>query len=622
MSQRILPTVLFISGILLCGACGPAGDQGSGEGSSESAEVASDPAYRIPVRIGPVEEGAETYFLGEILPDLRVVVLGGGPTNISGLAKGRPFVIAVRDLKCPISKKYGPLLGRKSVKWRRDGVPFFYINTTLADDVEAMNRDRELFGLAGHYIPDKDMKIARLLKATSTTEVFVFDQDRRLVYRGALDDRYGFGVDLNAAHRSFIDEALTAVLRGDEPVTRATTAPGCFLDLSEPAMGDGDITFHEQIAPIVRRRCQRCHRPGENAPFDLVTYDDLLSRRGMIRYTVKNRVMPPWFADPHVGGPWLDDLRLTEDERNTMLAWLDQGCPEGKASRPLPPLPENEGWRIGKPDVVLEVPEEIHVQPEGLIPYVYEVVATEFPEDRWIQSIEVKNDVPAALHHILVFEYKGAMVGRNPNSLGGLALETYFAIKSPGVEPIQYPADRAKFVPKGMKLFFQIHYQAIGRPFKDRPKIAFKFAKKPPRYAVLCDAASTRQIIIPPGAPNYRIVATDTIPADGKILGFSPHMHARGKAFLYELIYPDGHVVPALRINDWDFNWQQSYRLEKPIPVPKGTIVRATAWFDNSADNPANPDPNATVLFGLQTDDEMMIGYYEWVRDDGKRTSD
>jgi len=619
VSQRIVPAVLLVSGILLFGACGPAGDQSPGEGNSESADASSEPAYRIPVRIGPVEEGAETHFLGEVLPDLRVVVLGGAPTNISGLTKGRPFVIAVRDLKCPISKKYGPLLGRKSVKWRRDGVSFLYINTTLADDVEAMNRDRELFGLAGHYIPDKDMKIARLLKATSTTEVFVFDKDRRLVYRGALDDRYGFGVDLNAAHRNFLDEALTAVLRGEKPATRATTAPGCFLDLSEPAVGDGDITFHEQIEPIVRRRCQRCHRPGENAPFDLVTYDDLLSRRGMIRYTVKNRVMPPWFADPHVGGPWLDDLRLTDDERKTMLAWLDQGCPEGDPARALEPLEESDGWSIGKPDVVLEVPEEIEVQAEGLIPYVYEVVATDFPEDKWLKSIEIKNDVPEALHHILVFEYKGAMVERNPNSLGGLALETYFAIKSPGVEPIQYPDDRAKFLPKGMKLFFQIHYQAIGRPFKDRPKIAFKFAKKPPRYAVLCDAASTRQIIIPPGAPRHRVVATSTIPADGKILGFNPHMHARGKAFLYELVYPDGRVVPALRINDWDFNWQQAYRLEKPIPVPRGTVVKVTAWFDNSADNPANPDPNATVLFGLQTDDEMMIGYYEWVRDDGKK---
>ncbi|MCA9320659.1 MAG: redoxin domain-containing protein, partial [Planctomycetes bacterium] len=603
---------LFLVAILACSlspvSCGPAGSPEPVDAQAPTASTAAQDA--IPVRIGPVQEGASDHGLGEIIEDFRFKPLHGEPTRLSTWAQARPFVIVTRDLECPISKKYGPLTGRLDHEYSRQGVPFLYINPTLVDEHAAMDEDRSRYGLEGTYVPDKDMAIARLLQVTSSTEVFVFNRDRRMVFRGAIDDRHGFGITLSDARQHFLVDAIEAVLAGRNPEIGATTAPGCFLDLTPVQASESPIAFHDTIEPIIQRKCQRCHREGGNAPFNLTSYDDFVARKGMVKYTVRNRIMPPWFADPEVGGPWIDDMRLEPAEREALLSWFDDGLPEGNPDDAPPPLEPITTWAIGTPDAIFQVNETLSLPAEGEIPYQYCLIETNFPEDKWISKVEVRSEVPEALHHILVFEYLPTMEQTSPRSLAGLALDGYFAIQSPGVEPIVYPPDRAKRLRKGGKLFFQVHYTPIGRPFEDRPKIAFTFAEKAPKYPVLCNAASSRHILIAPGAPNHAVTAEYTFSTKARILGFNPHMHARGKSFEMELLLPDGKVEPVLRVSNWDFNWQQAYRLVEPIDVEPGTRIRATAWYDNSADNPANPDPTATVLFGLRTIDEMMIGYF------------
>ena len=599
--------LILIGALAACDRKEPEQGGGAANGPAES------PRTPIPVRVAPEEEGAERHLLGEIVADLVLHPIGSPATSLAAFADGRPLVIATRDLKCPIAKKFGPQTGRLEAMFQPRGVKWMYLNPTLVDDEEAMERDRGLYHLQGPYVPDKDLSISRYLRISSTTEVFLLDKDRRLVYRGAIDDRYGFGFSHDEPKRRFLEDAIEAVLAGRKPPVESTTAPGCFIDLSMPGPVPAAVDYHGAVSRILQKRCQRCHREGENAPFSLGDYDEVTARKGMIRYTVRNRIMPPWFADAGVGGPWLDDLRLEAGERDTLLAWLDAGCPEGDPAQAPEPLPEVKGWKIGEPDAVFHAPYLPELPADGEIPYQYCIVETDFPEDRWLSKIEVRNEVPEALHHILVFEYLPEMQKVDPIFFGGLALKGFFAITSPGCEPIQYPADRAKLLKKGTKLFFQIHYVAIGKPFRDRARIGFGFAAEKPRYSVLCSAASSKHIIIPPGAPHHVVEAVSVIPKRAMILGFNPHMHARGKSFLMELIYPDGRVETALRVSDWDFNWQQAYRLKEPIEVPAGTTVRAVATYDNSADNPANPDPTVTVYFGLRTEDEMMIGYYEWV---------
>ncbi len=591
-----LPSLVFILVLALVGAAPAAVQQ-----------------EEAPERVAAAQEGASKEGLGELFPDLVLTDLDGRDFRWSEYADKKALLFVMRDSTCPICRKFGPALARFE-KEHAASLKLVFVNPMAHDDLAAARGEKETYGFKGLYLRDRDQALSRRLAATSTAEVFLFDAKRKLRYRGAFDDRYGIGYALDEPRENFAADALAAVLAGREVAIPATTAPGCMLALEKLNTKEPTVTFHGRISRLMQRYCQRCHREGENAPFELVSYDDVASRKGMIRYTVKKNLMPPWYASEEHGGPWLDDLRMPETDKKALLDWIENGCPEGDPAGAPEPLPFVEGWKIGEPDAVLSVPHKIRVPAEGDVPYRYVVVETDFPEDKWIEQIELRSDRPEVVHHILVFYHRDEHLDSNPQFLGHLALQGFFAIQSPGVEPIRYPPDRAKLLKKRQRLLFQIHYNAIGKEVWDRPRIGFKFRDGPPKYSILCNAASTKHIHIPPHAANHEVAAEFTFPVKSRIFGYVPHMHARGRAFAMDLIHLDGREERVLWVPTFDFNWQQSYRLEKPYDVPAGTRIRATGWFDNSANNPANPDPNVDVYFGLQTYDEMMIGYFEWMK--------
>ncbi|MCB9832893.1 MAG: redoxin family protein [Planctomycetes bacterium] len=589
---------LVLAFLVLLGTAAPR-SRGQGDEDASGRMVASS-------------EEASRAHLGERFEDMVLKGLDGKEQRWSDHAGKKATLFVLRDSTCPLCRKYGPSLARLE-KEQAERLRVVYLNPMDHETLEMMKGEVADFELTGLYHADRGQVIARKLAATSTTEVFLFDAERRLRYRGALDDQYGLGYALDAPRVRFALDALDAILAGRDPKPAATTAPGCMLALEVEKKEEPSITFHGRISRIMQKYCQRCHREGENAPFELVTYDDVASRKGMIRFTLKKNLMPPWYAADEVGGPWLDDLRMPEAEKKALLDWIENGCPEGDPAGAPEPLPYTEGWKIGTPDAVISVERKIRVPAEGDIPYKYEVIETDFPEDKWIEKIELRSDHPEVVHHILVFYHYDEHLDSNPQFLGHLALQGFFAIHSPGVEPIEYPADRAKLLKKRQRLLFQIHYNAIGKEVWDRPRIGFKFRDGPPKYSIRCNAASTREIHLPPRTKDVVVPAEFTFPSKSRIFGYVPHMHARGQAFAMDLFYPDGKEERVLWVPHFDFNWQQAYRLQKPYDVPAGTRIRATGWFDNTAGNPANPNPDTDVYFGLQTDDEMMIGYFEWM---------
>jgi hypothetical protein len=323
--------------------------------------------------------------------------------------------------------------------------------------------------------------------------------------------------------------------------------------------------------------------------------------------------MPPWHANPD-HGKWENDRRLSQQEIDTITAWIDAGCPEGDKAAAPPEKKWSEGWVIGTPDLVLKTPNPIDVPAEGTIPYKYVRVATKLTEDKWVQAAEVRPGERSVVHHILVFvEYPRERRGEQPPIDGGL-FNGYFAVMVPGERPVVYPDGMGKLLPKGSFVIFQIHYTANGKAAKDQSQVGFIFSKKPVTHEVITRGIVDRRLKIPPGADNHPEEASYTFHGDAKILGFLPHMHLRGKSFRYTAIYPDGKEEILLDVPAYDFRWQNIYRYPEPRLVKDGTKIRASARYDNSKNNPANPDPTVTVTWGDQSWDEMLIGYVDFIK--------
>ena len=385
-------------------------------------------------------------------------------------------------------------------------------------------------------------------------------------------------------------------------------------------------TFYKDVVPILQDHCQSCHRPGEVAPMSLVTYEQTRPWAPSIAKAVQNKMMPPWFADPQFGH-FSNDPSLTEQQIATLLAWVKAGAPAGDPHDALLPPHWAEGWNIAKPDVVLQMPKPVTLPPEGDVEYTYEIVPTHFIEDTWVQMAEVHPSEPQYLHHAVVYVrppdsnwLRHAPIG-TPFTASTLSdrqdrLDAHgttsdlLLVYAPGSSPDRWPDGMAKFVPAGSDIVFQIHYTTNGKAGRDLTSIGLVFAQTPPAQRVITLQLNDHAFIIPPGADDFRVETQGTLPHDATLLSLFPHMHLRGKRFEYDVVHPDGSIEPLLRVN-YHFHWQLSYRLAEPRLLKAGTKLRAVAWYDNSRNNPHNPDPDATVTWGDQTYQEMMVGFFD-----------
>lgn len=567
------------------------------------------------VREGPRVIAPRDARVGQRVADLAFVDLDKNPGRLSDYRDAKAIVICMTSVGCPVSKKLGPTLIELEARYRKSGVIFLAVNPSTSEPPQKMKlfvADAKNSGFAGRYIPDRGGIFGRELAVTSTTEAFVLDRARTLVYRGAIDDQYGIGYALDQPRNLYLEQAIDAVLSGQLPAIPATTAPGCALKFTPTPAADTPITYYNRISRIVHNHCQECHRPGENAPFELMSFDDVKGNSAMIKKVVAKRTMPPWFADPKTAHAFKNDRSLSARDIDDLTRWIDAGCPEGDPADAPVPRSWEKGWRIGKPDLILQAAKEQTIPAKGTIPYRYLFVPTNLTEDKWITAIEVRPSTPEVVHHLLVFT---AFAPGDPRARTALrqfqgGLKGYFAGMVPGQGDITFPDGAAKLLPKGAILVFQVHYTANGKETKDQPRIGFRFADKPPQFEVKTSAASNRYFVIPPNAPNHELKASHTFFAPTRLLSVNPHSHVRGKAFKYELVYPDGKTDVILDVPRYDFNWQIEYQFATPIDVPAGTRLNVTGWYDNSKDNPANPNPNAEVKFGEQTWNEMMIGYF------------
>jgi peroxiredoxin len=544
---------------------------------------------------------------GAVVADFSLSDVHRRPRSLADYKDKKAFVVVFVGAECPLANLYLQSLIELEKEYGPKSVQFLLIDSNSQDSFVAVAAHALERNVPFPVLKDFDQEAADSFGAKRTPEAFLLDANRVIRYHGRIDDQYGIVARRERPTRRDLKQAIDELLAGKPVSTAETEVSGCVIGRAGKPRVEGKVTYTKEVSRILQKRCQECHRPGQIGPMSLLNYDKVKAWADTIHEVILQERMPPWYADPRYG-KFSNDRRLSRAEADTLMAWVEQGCPEGVVADLPAPVPFPEGWKIGKPDKVFTMGEDFKVPATGVLPYKQFTVDPGFKEDVWMQRAECRPGNRKVVHHILVYiQTPGKPIY---DSDGTAATLVGWA---PGDMPAMYVPGTAKRIPAGSKFVFEVHYTPDGKEQTDRSAVGIIFAKKPPEREAETNILANMALRIPPQVPDYKGEFTYTFENDALLLSFMPHMHLRGVSAKYVATYPDGKSETLLSVPDYDFNWQSVYRFAEPRAIPKGTKVTWTAHWDNSADNPRNPDPKKMVFWGLQTWDEMQNGWMEVV---------
>ena len=545
--------------------------------------------------------------VGRLIEGFSLSDYHGRSRSLAEADQAKAVVVAFLGTECPLARLYGRRLGELADEYKSSGVEFVGIVANRQDSLTEVAAYAERYGVPFPILLDTKHEVADQFGAARTPEVFVLDANRIVQYHGRVDDQYGIGIVRNEPQRRDLAVALDQILAGKAVSVPRTPTTGCIIGRVRDVEPHGEITYASHVADILNRRCVECHREGEIAPFSLTSFEDVAGWEGMIAEVVGEGRMPPWNANPK-HGHFANDARLSDKEKETLLTWIENGCPLGDRDE-VPPAPQfAEGWRIPKPDAVFYMrDEEFDVPASGVVKYQYFEVDPGFTEDKFVTAVEARPGNAEVVHHIIAYvKPPGAKKRRG---LGAMLIGY-----APGAVPLEFPKGAAAIIPKGSTFIFELHYTPNGFAQSDRSYIGMTFTERDKVTRLVGGGnASHHDLAIPPGDANHVVTATKRNGKDVRLISLTPHMHVRGKSFKYEVRYPDGTEEVLLDVPKYDFNWQLRYELAEPKLIPKGSLMTCTAVFDNSESNPNNPDPSKEVNWGQQSWEEMMIGFYTYI---------
>ncbi len=548
-----------------------------------------------------------------------------GPAEL-GAHKATVFLFT--STQCPVSNVYAPRFAALAETYGKQGAQVFAVYANAQESLAEISRSAQQRGLTFPVVKDAQGALATRLGATMTPQAVVVDAGGIVRYRGRIDDN---PVATRVTARD-LNDALDAVLAGRAVAHPQTVALGCTIrrTVAPIVVAPGTPTYAVNVAPILRAKCEGCHRPGEVAPFSLQTYAQASAwAKDIARYT-QNGLMPPWKPAPNYG-EFLEahDRQLNEIERATLAKWADAGAPQGDPKRTPAPRHFTQGWQLGEPDAVLTPARAFHLTADGEDVYRNFVVKTNFSEDRYLSAVEIRAGNSAIVHHVINYidsrgvsdKLEGKENDGQPGytSFGGPGFLPTGILGgwAPGNDPHWLPDGVAMKLPKGARVVIQVHYHKDGKPETDQTRIGLHFTRKPVDKLVRGAMPVNFLFRIPAGESRYKVEATSIISEDSHALAVTPHMHLLGREMKVWATLPDATEIPLVWIKDWDFNWQATYYLKQPVALPKGTKVHLTAYYDNSPGNPRNPLPNQarTVGWGEQTTDEMCIAFLTTTHD-------
>jgi peroxiredoxin len=575
----------------------------------------------------PSQVGAEPAL--EPVADFALKDLSGNDWSFHR-QKNKATVFVFLSCDCPMSNGYLKPLSDLAAKFKDKGVAIVGINANKDETVEQLQAHAKEFKIAFPILKDDNHAAVKALGAKVNPEAIVVDEQFVTRYRGRIDDGYMARLKPRAGVvRLDLDIALGELLAGKPVTIPRTVAYGCAIqEAQKKAVANAKVTYHKDVEPILQAQCQSCHRQGNIGPFPLMCYRHAVKWADDIVGETQARRMPPW--KPERNGLIANERLLTDPQLKTLADWVEQGSVEGDPKDAPPPVKFPEGWSLGKPDLVLEMSSDVVVAPTGRDLFHCVVFPTNLPEDVHIAAIEVQPGNARVVHHaVLIADTEGrgrrlqerAQEKQKPdepdrgpgysvfmgvgfipspsNGLGGWA---------PGLIPKPLPEGIGHRLAKGSDIVMQIHYHRTGKEERDRTRIGLYFTKGEVKSHFVGIGVPGLFLRIPPNRKNFKIDSAIRLTEDVTMHWMAPHMHLLGKDIALTAKYPDGKEQSLIKIDAWDYNWQEMYQLKEPMKLPKGTILRLKATYDNSADNPLNPNsPPKAVFIGEQTHNEMCF---------------
>ena len=568
-----------------------------------------------------------------IIKDLTFFPINGYRFRLSELKDVRAIVMVMRKRECPVSKKYGPRLARLERKYSKKGVLFIYNYVGQTKPKESAFEDLKRFGFKGPYVIDSKQTVVNTLGVKTTGEIFIFiplrsenfSSYRRgkteklkpnqytIIYRGPVDDQHHL---LKLWAKPWLTDALEDIISGGGEYSiamRNISAPGCIIN--QPVIKE-KILWRD-VAPIIKKKCTTCHNPSGSGPINYVKYEDVVGRQAMFKYVIENDLMPPWFVDPNTG-PWENNLTLDQKEKSMILKWISDGSPRDSLKKPQI-LWTQKRVPKEKSDYIIPIPERVLIPAEGVFNYKRFIISTPFNEDKWIKDVKFRLK-PKVIHHAFLYIMESSFnpfkkgihsdIRKYSSAVFGAAGSKLSYTKTTVSEEIGYK------LPRNAKLVLEVHYEPIGQKIIDNyTQVHINFLKKKPKYKTVTYtiSASDNRINIPPHALNYTIKASYKIKETMILKSVYPHMHLRGKANAVFIITPQGEKRKIFGLDPFIVKFERGYFLKDPIQVSKGSIVECINWFDNSNNNPINPNPDVNVVYGKFKKDEMSLCHFGWL---------
>lgn len=554
-----------------------------------------------------------------------VAGLGVGLLALSGLIFAKPLANTQNNAKakvylflatdCPVVQKYTERLNALYTDYSTKGVE---IQAYFPNDIETPEGVAEFMKSAKAPYPyqfDRGAVLTRKMGVTQLPTIIILNSAGEKVYFGTVDDSL---TGENIKHR-YVREKLDALIAGKKVTYSETECIGCFVMASEKPPAAKSPTYAENVAAILNKHCVECHRPGEVAPFSLLTYDDAKKWARMIATVTESKRMPPWKAVPNYN-EFYDANVLTPEQIETLKNWADNDAPRGDKSKEPSPRKFSGEWLLGAPDLVISAEREFSLPAEGQDVYRNFILKTNFTETRYIKAMDVRPGNPRVVHHVIAFlDTKGRSHSLEEKTkdgqpgyrtFGGIGFMPDGALGgwAPGLKPQFTPENAAFELKPGTTVVLQIHYHLSGKPEKDLTKIGLYFAKEPIKKTMQLAWVANPMFRLKAGDPNAKVEMTYPVPSDVTVYGAMPHMHLLGKSMKAWAELPDGTIKPIVWVADWDFNWQMNYMFKQPLKLPRGSRIRIEGYYDNSANNPNQPNnPPKEIRWGEETTDEMFL---------------
>jgi thiol-disulfide isomerase/thioredoxin len=538
----------------------------------------------------------------------------------------KAVVLVSQENDCPINQKSFPYLEALKKKYEPLGVVFLMINANPQDDRESINQEAKAYGVDIPILEDKAQVVTEGLGIKRTAQALLINPHNwSIIYQGAINDQFGYETQKIVSKRDYLEDAINAVLVNNPVLLPLTSVNGCLINFE--AQNDKPPTYIHDIAPILINKCIICHSRGQIAPWSMDNYEKVRSHGSMIREVLRVKRMPPWGVDPFYS-KLKHEMSLTSQQTGLIIHWVEQGMNRGDGADPLLTVarPPSDGWPLGKPDLIISLKDEQSIPAAGLLNYRAVQGNTSIDQDRWVKAIYWKPGNRKVLHHAHLL-VKSASPTEHQDwfsdsgwyyDLGMIPTQkNYHLIDnfSPGTSPLLLSDDTGMFLPKGTRFIFALHYTVTGKPETDNTQVGLYFHKNKPDKILSIYYYYNTSLIIPARVKEFNVAGIVPIKNSITLYAIKPHMHARGRSMKVIAHYPDGSSEIILSVPNYKFNWQPRYYFDKPLRLPAGTNLSIQASFDNSSQNPDNPDPERIVRWGNFTSDEMMVAVLYYVRE-------